>query len=224
MNHLRTKVSAFAVTAALGLLAALTPSSAQACTKTVYVHYISFGYSDYTTILANKNACWGLEAPKWSGGTSWSVCSRSLSQPSGGTTWAYNEIDNPSQDQAYITACKNNNGGVSGVAYVTPNSGCNTCWSHSGITGVSRYFNECYNSSGVSNYWGSGCITSSARPMWNLQVAQANQEVYNSTWGLCHAVNSGEWIGYYSNGLDTGTHTTSFWKALNDCTTGIYNP
>ena len=222
MKYIKHTLIAYAGTAVLGLLA-LASSSAQACTKTVYVHFVSFGSTDYSTILANKNACWGLEAPFYSGGSAWSVCSAS-SQPSGGTRWAYNEVTNPSTDAAKITTCRSRNGGANDTVYVVPNSGCSACWSHSGITGVNRYFNECYNSSGVSNYWGQGCITSSARPMWNLQVAQANQEVYNSTWGLCHAVNSGEWIGYYANGLTTGTHTTSFWRALNDCTTGVYNP
>src|SRR3954447_1759809 len=118
MKYIKHTLIAYAGTAVLGLLA-LASSSAQACTKTVYVHFVSFGFTDYSTILANKNACWGLEAPFWSGGSKWSVCSAS-SQPSGGTRWAYNEITNPGTDQSHITACKNNNGGATDTAYVTP--------------------------------------------------------------------------------------------------------
>src|SRR6478672_30685 len=100
MKHLTYKVSAYAGAAVLGLVAGFSPSSAQACTKTVYVHYVSFGYTDYSILLNNKNTCWGLESPFYSGGSKWSVCSAS-SQPSGGTRWAYNEVTNPSTDQTH---------------------------------------------------------------------------------------------------------------------------
>jgi hypothetical protein len=213
-NH---KLTAYATTAALGLFA-LGLASAQACTKTVYVHYVSFGYTDYSILLNNKNTCWGLESPFYSGGSKWSVCSAS-SQPSGGTRWAYNEVTNPSTDQAHIQACKNNNGGATDTVYVTPNSGGFDVWSHSGITGVNRYFNECYNSGSVNNQWNSGgCINQGARPMWNLAQAQINGTVSNSVYTLCNYVSSGTWIGFYSNGLDA-SHTDSFWKAMNYCTT-----
>jgi hypothetical protein len=217
MNYIQNKVIAYAGTALLGLFALGLGSAQAACTKTVYVHYVGFGYTDTGAILANKNACWGLEAPFYSGGAKWSVCSPS-STPSGGTRWAYNEVTNPSSDQSHIQACKNANGGAADTVYVTPNSGGYDVWSHSGITGVNRYFNECYNSGSVNNQWGNGCISNGARPMWNLAAAQAQNTVYDSTLALCQAVSSGTWIGFYSNGLDT-SHMNSFWQALNYCTT-----
>jgi hypothetical protein len=218
MKHIKHTLVAYAGTAVLGLLA-LAPSSAQAtCTKTVYVHYVSFGFTDYSILLNNKNTCWGLESPFYSGGSQWSVCSAS-SQPSGGTRWAYNEVTNPSTDQTHIQTCRSRNGGANDTVYVTPNSGGTDVWSHSGITGVNRFFNECYNSGSVNNQWlGGGCIVNSARPMWNLAQAQIDGTVSNSVYTLCHYVSSGTWIGFYSNGLDS-SHTTSFYQAMNYCTT-----
>src|SRR6478672_9862161 len=205
MNSIKTKVIAYAGTAVLGLFALgfLLPSSAQAaCTKIVYVHYVAFGSQNYATILDNKNGCWGIESPFASAPPQWGVCSATHT-PSGGTRWAYNEITNPSTDQAHIQACRNANGGANDTVYVTPNSGGYDVWSHSGITGVNRYFNECYNSGSVNNQWGNGCIRNSARPMWNLAADQAQNTAYDSTLALCQAVSSGTWIGFYSNGLDT---------------------
>lgn len=212
----KTKVIAHAGTAVLGLFA-LGLASTEACTKTVYVHYTSFGSENGSILFNNKNACWGLELPQYTGGAKWSVCSPS-STPSGGTRWAYNEVTNPSSDQSHIQACKNANGGAADTVYVTPNSGGYDVWSHSGITGVNRYFNECYNSGYVNNQWGNGCISNGARPMWNLAAAQQQGTVYNSVLALCQAVSSGTWIGFYSNGLDD-SHLNSFWQAMNYCTT-----
>jgi hypothetical protein len=202
----------------LGLLAALAPSSAQAtCTKIVYVHYVAFGSQNYATILANKNGCWGIESPFDRNSVHWSVCSKT-STPSGGTRWAYNEITSPSTDQTHITACKNANGGATDTAYVTPNSGGYDVWSHSGITGVKRFFNECYNQGYINNQWGNGCISNGARPMWNLAAAQVQDKVYDSVLALCNYVGNETFIGFYSDGLDD-SHTASFWQAMNYCTT-----
>src|SRR4051812_6556766 len=127
MNSIKHKTIAYAGTVLFAL--GLASSSPAACTKIVYVHYVAFGSQNYQTILDNKNGCWGIESPFASAPPVWGICSAS-SQPSGGTRWAYNEVTNPSTDQAKIQTCKSRNGGAADTVYVTPNSGGYDKWSH----------------------------------------------------------------------------------------------
>jgi hypothetical protein len=223
MNYI-SKVIACVEIAVLGLVvlcAAFLPTvpvQAVTCTKTIYVHYTSFGFSNNSILYNNKNPCWGLEVPQYSGGAKWSVCNTGQAAPSGGTRWAYNEIKiGTHSDQTYITNCKNANGGAADTAYVVPDSGGTNLWSHSGITGVNHYFNECYTSAGVHDR-SAGCTNNGGSPMWNLQKAAADGTVGTSVRSLCDSTSGGHWIGFYSAGL-SDLQMTNFVNAMNACTT-----
>jgi hypothetical protein len=186
------------------------------CTRKMYVHIISYGATDYATILADKNGCWGMEAPKWSSGAVWSDCNALKPVPSGGERWAYDDVNIGSSghsDATKILACKKANGGQPDVAYVAANSG--VAWSHSGITGVKRFFNECYDSDFAVKNRLSGC-TSNGIPMWNIG---ASTNVYNDVLALCKSRKSGDWMGIYAASAGLKGKEAAIVKALNACTT-----
>lgn len=188
------------------------------CTKKMYVHIISYGATDYATILADKNGCWGMEAPKWGGGADWSDCNTvKATTPSGGTRWTYDDINigNPNHhDASKILACKAANGGQPDIAYVAANSGGGT-WSHAGITGVSRFFDECYSTDYAVRDRSSGCA-SKGIPMWNIG---ASSNVYNDVLALCKSRRGGEWMGIYAATAGLKGKEAEIVKALNYCTT-----
>ena len=186
------------------------------CTKKMYVHVIAYGSTDYATMLAEKNGCWGLEAPKWSGGDDWSTCNATKAAPSGGSRWAYDDVNigNAAHaDASKILACKKANGGQPDVAYVAANSGSG--WSHGGITGVERFFNECYDSDSLVKNRLSGC-SSNGIPMWNIG---ASSNVYDDVLALCKSRPSGDWLGIYAATAGLKGKESAIVKALNACTT-----
>ena len=186
------------------------------CTRKMYVHVISYGATDYGTIFAEKNGCWGMEAPKWGGGAQWSECRWDKTPPSGGTRWAYDDVNIGSSghyDATKILACKKANGGAPDIAYVAANSG--TAFSHSGITGVSRFFNECYDSDFAVKNRLSGCA-SNGIPMWNIG---ASSNVYNDVLALCKSRPAGSWMGIYAASVGLKGKESEIVKALNACTT-----
>jgi hypothetical protein len=185
------------------------------CSKKVYVHVIAYGYTQYSDILAAKNGCWGLEAPRWSGGAEWGVCN-TKTVPSGGTRWAYDDVNIGSAghaDASSILGCKAKNGGKADIAYVAANSG--TAWSHAGITGVERFFNECYDSDYATKNRLSGCA-SNGIPMWNIG---ASSNVYADVLALCKSRGGGEWLGIYAATAGLHGKEAEIVKALNYCTT-----
>ncbi|HEY1960492.1 MAG TPA: hypothetical protein VGH28_33005 [Polyangiaceae bacterium] len=187
------------------------------CTKKIYVHIISYGATDYGTILADKNGCWGMEAPHWGAGAKWSDCNTvKATTPSGGTRWTYDDINIGSathHDASKILACKAANGGDPDIAYVAANSGAG--WSHSGITGVARFFNECYDNDSLVKNRLSGC-GSNGIPMWNIG---ASSSVYNDVLALCKSRPHGDWMGIYAATAGLKGKEAAIVKALNYCTT-----
>lgn len=187
------------------------------CTKKVYVHVVSYGYTDYASMFGEKNGCWGLEAPKWSSGAKWSDCHATTPIPSGGTRWTYDDINIGAAghaDATKILACKKANGGDPDIAYVAANSGSG--WSRSGITGVERFFNECYDTDFAVHNRLSGCTSNGAHPMWNIG---ASSEPYKDTLALCKSVSKGSWIGIYGATVGLKGKESAIVKALNYCTT-----
>ena len=186
------------------------------CTKRMYVHVIAYGYTDYATMFAEKNGCWGLEAPKWGGGAKWEICNATTASPAGGERWAYDDVNISSAghaDASKILGCRSKNGGKNDLVYVAANSGSG--WSHSGITGAERFFNECYDSDGAMANRLSGCASNGA-PMWNIG---ASSSVYKDTLALCKSRPAGEWIGIYAATAGLHGKESQIVKALNDCTT-----
>ncbi len=186
------------------------------CTKKMYVHIISYGATNYASILADKNGCWGMEAPKWSAGAAWADCNATKAVPTGGTRWAYDDVNIGAAghaDASKILACKKANGGDADIAYVAANSG--VAWSHSGVTGVNRFFNECYDTDFAVKNRLSGC-TSNGIPMWNIG---ASSSVYKDVLALCKSRKSGDWMGIYAATAGLKGKEAEIVKALNDCTT-----
>ncbi|MGH7282499.1 MAG: hypothetical protein ACRELY_13315 [Polyangiaceae bacterium] len=186
------------------------------CKRRIYVHVISYGSTNYAAMLADKNGCWGLEAPKWSGGAQWEDCNATKATPSGGARWSYDDVNIGAaghSDAAKIKDCKAKNGGKPDVAYVAANSG--TQFSHFGITGVERFFNECYDTDFAVKNRTSGCTTNGI-PMWNIG---ASSNAYADTLALCKSRSSGDWMGIYAASVGLKGKEAEIVKALNYCTT-----
>jgi hypothetical protein len=189
------------------------------CKKKVYVHIVAYGFTDYATILADKNGCWGLEAPKWGGGATWADCHATTTTPSGNQRWAYDDVNLGAaghSDAQKILDCKAKNGGKPDVVYVAANSGSANDWARSGITGASRFFNECYDSDFATKNRLSGCTSNGADPMWNIG---ASSNVYADVLALCKSRSGGEWLGIYAASVGLHGKEAEIVKALNDCTT-----
>ncbi|HEX7600612.1 MAG TPA: hypothetical protein VF316_03360 [Polyangiaceae bacterium] len=186
------------------------------CTRRMYVHVIAYGYTDYASILADKNGCWGLEAPKWGGGAAWQICNVKTANPTGGARWAYDDVNIGGAghaDASKLLDCRSKNGGKNDVVYVAANSGSG--WSHDGIAGADHFFNECYDSDGAMANRLSGCSSNGA-PMWNIG---ASANAYKDTLALCKSRPAGEWIGIYAATAGLHGKEAAITKALNDCTT-----
>ena len=194
-----------------------TSDALKGCTKRLYVHVISYGSTDYETLLADKNRCWDMEAPKWSSGADWSICNATSATPHGGTRWAYDDINVGSathSDASKILACKKANGGQPDIAYVAANSG-GWGWSHAGIEGVERFFNECYDSDHLVKNRLARCSANGV-PMWNIG---ASSNAYDDVMELCKSRKSGEWLGIYAPVGGLKGKEAAIVKALNACTT-----
>ena len=186
------------------------------CTKKLYVHVIAYGYTDYASMFADKNGCWGLEAPKWGGGAAWEICNATKPDPSGGTRWAYDDVNigaSGHADAAKILDCKSKNGGKPGIAYIAANSGVE--WSHAGITGVERFFNECYDTDYAVKNRLSGCASNGV-PMWNIGASSTPE---SDVLALCKSRGAGEWLGIYAATAGLHGKEAAIVKALNYCTT-----
>ncbi len=193
-----------------------TSDAVTGCKKRLYVHVISYGSTDYATMFAEKNGCWGLEAPKWSSGSDWSICNATSATPRGGTRWAYDDVNIGAAghaDAAKILACTKANGGKPDIAYVAANSGSG--WSHAGIEGVERFFNECYDSDRLVKNRRAGC-GSNGIPMWNIG---ASANAYEDVLALCKSRESGEWLGIYAPIGGLKGKEAEIVKALDACTT-----
>jgi hypothetical protein len=187
------------------------------CGEHVYVHIISYGPTIYSAIFNGKNACWGLEAPKYTAGAHWSVCSWDHLNPSGAPNWVYDDVNlgaTGHRDATDIADCRAKNGGVLGTVYVAANSGSLNNWSHSGIAGAGRYFNECYDSDTAVKNRLSGC-TATGVPMWNIG---ASSNTYADVLALCKSRASGQWQSIYAAGVGLAGKDAAITRALNDCT------
>jgi hypothetical protein len=196
---------------------AAAPETAATCAKHVYVHIISYGATNYSTILNNKNSCWGLEAPKNPGGATWAVCHWNAVNPSGKAHWAYDDVNLGAAghaDASDVANCKARNGGVLGTVYVAADSGPYNNWSHAGIAGAARFFNECYDSDSLVKNRLSGC-TATGAPMWNIG---ASGNAYADTLALCKSRANGQWLSIYASSVGLSGKEAAITKALNDCT------
>jgi hypothetical protein len=190
------------------------PEAITTCTKTVYVHVIAYGYTDYAALTAGKNSCWGLEAPKMPGGATWSICKYNATNPSGAARWAYDDVNigaSGHADATDVANCRARNGGASDTIYVAANSGGG--WSHSGVSG-GKYLNECYDTDSKVANRQSGC-TSNGAPMWNIGVST---NVYNDVLALARS-RRGSWIGIYAPTVGLHGKEAAIVSALNYYTT-----
>lgn len=200
---------------ALALLAtAACAELALACSKRMYVHIISYGYTNYSAFDDANGGCWSFEAPKRDG-SGYSVCGYADSPvPSGNAYWSYDDInigESGHNDNAKVAACKAANSGWAGRAYVAPTSGGG--WSHgSTAADVSVYFHECYSSGSTVNDRAAGCAAN-GEPMWNLG---ASTDPFGDTEALCASVAAEHYIGIFS---PTGLYgkEVEIAKAMNAC-------
>jgi hypothetical protein len=150
------------------------------------------------------------------GGAKWSLCNyKDTTPPSGGTRWAYDDVNIGASGHADATGIKNcraRNGGANDTVYVAANSGA--AFSHSGLT-AGKFLNECYDSdSRVANRQ-SGC-TANGAPMWNIGVSG---NAYNDVLALARS-RRGSWIGIYApSGVGLHGKETAIVNALNYYTT-----